>query len=116
MMFLFLLLTFSFGATDLSGQWSITMKPDFRGNHHVAECHLHHRGSELTVKCGEGQEMHGKVQGRKLVWRTAPTKDGVIATFNADLDDAGGEFEGEWTLRGGVLNERGRFAGRRSRR
>lgn len=103
-------------APNLTGTWSITMDPDFRGNPAVIECTVRQQRAALTVKCGDGVEMKGELQGRKATWRTPPmTENQIVATYIADTNVAGTTLEGRWTLVGGVLNEKGKFRGKKRR-
>lgn len=52
-------------ATDLSGDWTLTMDPDFKGNRAVSNCRFKHEGNKLVVRCGGGTEMVGTVKGRE---------------------------------------------------
>jgi hypothetical protein len=98
-------------ASNLSGPWSFDMDPDPRGNRGVIECAVQQRGDVLSVKCGgTGIEMTGSVHGQKASWRSPPmTKDRLVMSYTADTNADGTRMEGNWTLTGGVLNERGAF-------
>lgn len=49
---------------DLSGQWTLRMDPDFTSNQGPpVDCTFMQQGADLTVKCGTGSEMKGKVHG-----------------------------------------------------
>ena len=101
---------------NLTGTWSITMDPDFRGNPAVIECTVRQQRAALTVKCGDGVAMKGELQGRTATWRTPPmTANEIVATYIADTNAAGTTLEGRWTLVGGALNEKGRFHGKKRR-
>jgi len=101
---------------DLSGQWTLTMDPDFKGSRSVVECDLQQQGEEFTIKCGAtGLEMKGKVTGSKATWSFAGSgaypmpQDRVVLTYTGDVDDSGASLTGTWRVTSSVVNESGRF-------
>ena len=107
---------------DLSGQWTLTMDPDFKGGRTVVECDLKQQGDEFTIKCGAtGQEMKGKVSGSKVTWGFTGSgahpmpQDRIVLTYSADANDAGAVLTGTWRLTSSVVNEKGRFEATRKR-
>jgi hypothetical protein len=112
----------SITATDLSGQWTLRLDPDFRGNPGVpADCTFKQRGDDLTVKCGTGGEMKGTVRGSKVTWGAEKTgippmtEDRLVLTFTADVNEAVTTLKGTWRLTSGVLDKKGDFEARRKR-
>jgi hypothetical protein len=89
------------GGTNLSGNWSLTMNPDFKGNPNViSECIFRHSGTKLSVRCGTGSEVTGSVNGRTVTSGIRP-KNGEkypAATMTGTLNDAGTTIEGTWHL------------------
>ena len=56
-------------ADDISGQWTVKMERDPRGNPgRPVDCSFKQQGTELTVKCTAAGEMKGTVRGRKVTW------------------------------------------------
>src|SRR4026208_2372505 len=53
---------------DLSGGWTLTMDPDFKGNRSVSDCELKQTDNKLSVRCGDGAEMPGTIKDAKVVW------------------------------------------------
>jgi hypothetical protein len=107
-------------AADLSGQWTLRMGPDFRGNPGPpVDCSFKQERAVVTVKCGTGIEMKGTVKGRKLTWGFEKTgtppmlEDRVIVVYNADVNDSGTELKGTWRLTSGVLDKKGDFEARK---
>jgi hypothetical protein len=104
----------SSGPDRLSGRWTFDMEPDFRGNRSTVECDVQQRSTSITVKCGEGVEMRGVVEGRSLTFSTPPmTEEGLVATYKATSNEEGTRLQGKWALIGGVLDEEGRFTATR---
>jgi hypothetical protein len=86
------------------------MNPDFRGNPSTIECTIGQDNKTVRVRCGQVVEMVGEIVGNRVTFSTPPlTKDHLVASYTAHVDDRGTSLDGEWTLTGGVLNERGRF-------
>jgi hypothetical protein len=84
--------------SGLSGHWTFTMNPDFRGNPAVVDCTLKQDGNKLVVQCGTGKPMNGEVKGQKVTFRSPFTSGGTFVTHNADVDAAGANMTGEWHL------------------
>ena len=99
-------------ASDLSGRWNITMDPDFRGNRAVVECTMNRTtGPVGRVRAGS---KCGELRGRTATWQTPPmTKDNLVASYRAVLNESGTRLQGTWTLTGGVLNEKGNLQAQR---
>jgi hypothetical protein len=86
------------------------MDPDFRGHRAILECTINQQRSRIRVRCGDGIEMPGELSDRTITFATPPmTKDRLVASYMARLNEEGTEFRGGWTLTGGVLNAHGRF-------
>ena len=105
---------------DLSGQWTLTMDPDFKGRRTVVECDLKQRREEFTIKCGAtGQEMQGKVSGSQVTWGFTKSsvhpmpEDRLVLTYAADVKDSGASLKGTWRLTSSVVNEKGNFEAKR---
>jgi hypothetical protein len=102
----------AFAAVGLSGQWTIKMMPDFKGNQTVEKCVISQKDRALSVRFGQqGAEMVGTVDGRHAEWHRL-TKDGTLVTFTADVATTWKTMRGTWRLRfndGTELN--GKFSG-----
>ena len=105
---------------DLSGQWTLTMEPDFKGGQQRVECVLQQQGEEFTIKCGaSGEEMKGRVSGSSVTWSFSKTgvhpmpQDRLVLSCDASLRDAGTSLKGTWRLMSSVVNEKGNFEMRR---
>jgi hypothetical protein len=88
-------------ATNISGNWSLTMKPDFRGNPNVvSQCILRQSGTKLTVRCGTGSELTGSVKGRTVTWGFTPKNGDKYPAFThtGTLNEAGTAIKGTWHL------------------
>lgn len=95
--------TSSTAADNTTGQWTLSMDVDLRGNPSPpVDCTFEQKGSELTVKCGTGIEMKGTIRGRVATWgfeRTGVppmTEDRMVVTHTADVNEAGNELKGTW--------------------
>jgi hypothetical protein len=100
-------------APDLSGKWRFTMDSDFRGNRAVVECTIKQQRGSLTVKCGDaGNEVCDEEPKGDLP--DAPmSSDRFVATYEAKMNDSGTALEGSWSLKGGALDEKGNFIGKK---
>jgi hypothetical protein len=103
-------------SSNVSGHWIFKADRDFRGNAAVpVECSLAQLRSELTVTCGTGTEMKGKVSGRELTWGFEKsgippmTDDVVVLAYTAEINEAGTGLKGTWRLTSSVLDEKGEF-------
>src|SRR5262245_51464195 len=93
---------------DLTGKWTFTMNPDFRGNRAVVDCTIKQQREAVTVKCGDGVEMKGEVNKLTVIFRTPPmTGDRLVATYEGKTNDARTTLEGTWRLTGGALDDTG---------
>lgn len=102
------------GDAPLSGRWTFSMEPDFRGNRSTVECNIQQQSTSVTVKCGDGIEMRGAVEARSVTFSTPPmTDDRLVATYSATVNEEGTRLHGRWKLTGGVLNEEGGFTATR---
>jgi len=103
-------------AIDLAGNWTFTMDPDFRGNRGDVEARVRQEGSTLIVKFEDGVDMKGEIAGHRATWQTPPmTKDRLVARYTATVEANGSAMDGNWTLVGGVLNEKGKFHAKKHR-
>ena len=103
-------------ADDISGQWTLRMDPDFRGNPGPpVDCTFKQERAGLTVKCGTGIEIKGTVRGRKLTWGFEKTgippmvEDRMVVTYDAEVNASGTELKGTWKLTSGVMDKKGNF-------
>ncbi len=89
------------GAASLSGDWSLTMKPDFKDNPNVvSECAFRQSGTKLTVRCGTGSEVKGSVNGQTVTWGLKP-KNGEkypVAILTGTVNESGNAIKGTWYL------------------
>jgi hypothetical protein len=103
------------GATDLSGEWTLTMDPDFRGQRAVTTCMLKQHGNTLTVRCGAGSVMNGSVKDQKVEWGFSPPagEQYPAARWFGELDREATSLTGTWrlTLAGG--DTEGKFSATR---
>ncbi len=104
--------------TDLSGLWTFTMDPDFRGNPAVVTCKTTQHDHDLTVRCGSATlDKIGTVKGRKVEWRSqAPANDPLLfVTFTGEADRSHAEISGTWSLP--LIGEirRGRFGAKKQK-
>jgi hypothetical protein len=101
MLILYTLLTafITAGAANLSGDWSLTMNPDFKDNPNVvSQCVFRQSGTDLTVRCGTGSELAGSVKGRTVTWGFSP-KNGEkypAATMTGTVNEPGNRIKGTW--------------------
>ena len=93
------LLTMLGVATDLTGMWSLDLKPDFGGNDDNIGCSFQQQGDKLTVNCGGGDPSPGEVHGRNVTLRfKTGRRNELVATFVGELDQAETTIEGTWHL------------------
>ena len=98
------------------------MDPDFKGNRgQQVDCSFKQQGADLTVKCGTGIEMKGKVSGRKVTWgfekRDIPpmTEDRMVLTLTAEANESGTELKGTWRATSGVMDKKGNVEAKKKR-
>lgn len=100
-------------AGSLSGDWSLTMNPDFKDNPNVVSaCVFRQSGTKLTVRCGTGSELAGSVKGRTVTWGFRP-KNGEkypSATMTGTVNEAGTAINGTWHLSIVGGDKRGAFS------
>jgi len=85
-------------APNLSGQWTITMNPDFKGRVSEEKCAIKQQGQHLSVRFGRnGAEMVGAVKDDHADWHWQDDKSQV--TFTARLGQIGTTMKGTWRLR-----------------
>jgi len=96
------LLAASPGASDLSGRWTLTMDPDFRGNHNVVDVTVKQDVNRLVVQTadGRGAPMAGTVTGRQVIWRSPslPGRLSSFVTFTGKVDRSGTAIKGTWDM------------------
>jgi len=111
---LFALLIVLWAATDLTGMWSLDLKPDFGGNDDNIGCSLQQQGEKLTVNCGAGPNISGEVRGRTvtLLIKTGP-KNELVARFVGELDESETTIEGTWRLEDDTGKREGRFTAKK---
>ena len=112
----------SIAVEDVSGQWTLRMDPDFRGNPGPpVECTFKQKGTELTVKCGSGAEMKGTVRGRTVTWGYEKTgippmtEDRLVVTHTTEINDSGTELKGTWRVTSGVMDKSGKVGAKKRR-
>src|SRR5437773_1333903 len=93
------LLIVLWSATDLSGTWSLDLKPDFGGNDDNISCSFQQQCEKLTVNCGGGPHLSGTARNRNVTL-LVPTghNNELIPTFTGELDDVETTIEGTWRL------------------
>jgi hypothetical protein len=98
------------------------MDPDFRGNQGPpVECSFKQQGTDLTVKCGTGGEMKGKVSGRRVTWgfekaaNPPATDDRMVVTHTAEVNETGTELKGTWRLTSGLIDRKGNVEAKKRR-
>ena len=88
----------------LSGEWTFTMDPDFRGNHAVVDGTIKQTDTELSVQTRDGVEMLGTVKDREVSWGfTVPARENspaLTAKFTGTVAASGDAIEGTWHLIG----------------
>jgi hypothetical protein len=88
--------------SDLSGRWTLTMDPDFRGNPNVVDVTIKQDGQRLVVRTadGKGAPMTGDVTGRKVTWRSPslPGDTSSFVTFTGEVDRLGTTIKGTWDM------------------
>jgi hypothetical protein len=104
-------------ATDISGDWTLTMDPDFKGNRAVVECRFRQDGYRLLVQCGGGAELAGTVKAGRVAWGAAPPTGEryPTAAWTGTVHQSGASIQGTWHLSivGGDLD--GKFSAKKKR-
>lgn len=103
---------------NLSGQWTVKMMPDFKGNHTVEKCTIRQQDRRLSVRFSTlgsaGEELVGAAAVRHAEWHRQ-MDNGTKISFIADVGDSARTMLGEWHLR---LNDgtelKGRFSAERT--
>lgn len=103
-------------STDVSGLWVLKQEKDFRGNPSPpVECTFKQQGGALTVKCGNGNVLKGKVRGRNVTWGFEKTgippmiEDRLVLVYTAELNESATALKGAWHLFSEVVDEKGPF-------
>ena len=98
------------------------MDPDFKGNRgQQVDCSFKQQGADLTVKCGTGIEMKGKVSGRKVTWgfekrdisRLTEDRHGSYAHRRGERVGYG--VERDWRATSGVMDKKGNVEAKKKR-
>lgn len=86
-------------ATDLTGQWSLQLRPDFSGHDDAVGCSFLQEKEKLTLNCGDGPNITGEVKGRNVTFHfvTGPNND-AVATYTGELDRRETTIAGTWRL------------------
>jgi hypothetical protein len=91
---------------DLSGEWTFTMNPDFRGNPAVVDGKIKQKDTELSVRFRDGVEMLGTVTDAKTTWGfsipASANSPASTATYTGVVARSGDAIEGTWRLVGVV--------------
>lgn len=87
-------------AFDLSGRWTLTMNPDFKGNVSDSDCAVEQEDSKLTVVCGQGRQMRGTVRGRTVEWGFPPPngEEYPAVRWIGTVERSETTIEGAWRL------------------
>ena len=97
-------------ATDLTGQWSLTLAPDFSGNNDTLACSFAQDAGKLTINCGAGPNILGEVQGQRVTFRvTTGRSNELTAVFVGTLDQREATISGTWQLPENVGKREGKF-------
>src|SRR5438874_11489215 len=108
------LLIVLWSATDLTGMWSLDLKPDFGGNDDNVGCSFQQQGDKLKVNCGGGANISGEVRDRKVTLLVPTGRNNEwIAIFTGDLDDAETTIEGAWHLETDTDKREGKFTAKK---
>lgn len=108
----FLVTTFPVGlwAADLTGQWTLGLRPDFSGHDDDLACSFRQEDDKLTVNCGSGPNILGELKGRTvtLVMKTGRQNE-FTATFVGSLDGGETTISGTWQLTDSQGEHEGKF-------
>jgi hypothetical protein len=92
-------------ADGLSGEWTLTMDPDFRGNREVVVCLLNQSGIKITIQCDNGSgaagaRMAGNVNGQTVTWGFPPPAGQKLpfARWIGTVDQSLKRIKGTWHL------------------
>lgn len=97
-------------ATDLTGQWSLELKPDFSGNDANIGCSFLQKDDKLTINCGAGPNIAGEVHGRAVTFVIKTGRsDEFSVTFSGELDQKETTIDGTWKLTDNVGTRQGKF-------
>lgn len=98
-------------AASLSGQWSLTLTPDFSGNDDTLGCSFLQDGERLTINCGAGPNIKGEVHGSDVVFRV-PTgrSEELTAIFRGKLGADEKTLSGTWELESREGKREGKFS------
>ena len=108
------LLIVLWSATDLTGMWSLDLKPDFGGNDDNIGCSFQQQGDKLKVNCGGDANISGEVRDRRVTLLVPTGRNNeLIATFTGELDDAETTIEGTWRLEDNTGKREGRFTAKK---
>jgi hypothetical protein len=99
--------------SDLAGQWTFKMDPDFRGNPASVDCSVRQQRADIVVQCGSGAEMKGQIHGETVTFQTPTGPNGLLVTFTAAVDDPGRSFRGTWLVSDRTVRRTGRFEARK---
>jgi hypothetical protein len=101
-------------ATDLTGMWSLDLKPDFGGNDDNIACTFQQDGAKLTANCGGGPNISGEVRDRTvtLLIKTGP-KNEFVARFVGELDQSETTIDGTWRLEDDTGKREGKFTAKK---
>jgi hypothetical protein len=85
---------------DLSGEWTLTMDPDFRGNPATSDCSIKQTDHNLSVRCRGGAEMLGTVKQDEVTWgfSAPPGEKHPSATWIGAVGPSRDAIEGTWHL------------------
>jgi hypothetical protein len=92
-----LLAFLTLAAGDMTGVWTLELKPDFSGNPDSIACGFRQDGDMLTGRCGAGAAITGEVKGRAVTFytKTGP-RDEITVTFSGNLDERATTITGAW--------------------
>jgi hypothetical protein len=97
-------------ATDLTGQWSLDLKPDFGGNNDSIGCSFLQKEEKLALDCGAGPNIAGEVHGRAVTFVVKTGRNNELsATFTGELDQKETTIDGTWKLIDRAGTRQGRF-------
>jgi|SRR5919198_1763631 hypothetical protein len=108
--FVWLVLAAPAAATDLTGQWSLDLQPDFSGNDDNVGCSFLQKDERLTLNCGAGPDITGEVHGGMVTWliKVGRSRE-FTATFTGELDRKETTISGTWRLTDDTGIRQGKF-------
>lgn len=84
-------------ASDMTGQWTLDLKPDFGGVEDSVACSFRQDDEMLAGNCGSGAPITGQVKDRKVTFYVKTgRRDEITVTFTGDLDDRASSVKGGW--------------------